>query len=93
MNKAIIYALVMFVLVILFTGATYFIKNSSFSWWSAQLTGIKTIESNQYQIDSSGFDIRAYSFVDYFGRECTTGFASKASIGLDCDYPQERLKK
>lgn len=62
----------------------------SFSWWSAQLSGIKTIESHQYQISASGQDVRGYSFIDSYGRHCTTVFASSVGSGLDCDFkPKE----
>jgi len=61
----------------------------TFSWWSAQLSGMKTIESNQYQINASGQDLRAYSFIDSHGRYCTTIFASSTGSGLDCDFKKE----
>ena len=60
----------------------------SFSWWSAQLTGVETIKSVPFQISASGQDVRGYSFVDAFGRNCTTVFASSTGSGLDCDYPK-----
>jgi hypothetical protein len=62
----------------------------SASWWTAQLTGMKTIESHQYQINASGQDLRAYSFIDAHGRYCTTVFASSTGSGLDCDFKKEQ---
>lgn len=61
----------------------------SFSWWAAQLSGMKTIQSSAYQVEASGQDIRAYSFIDSHGRYCTTVFASETGSGLDCDFKKE----
>jgi len=61
----------------------------SFSWWTAQLSGMKTIQSSAYQVEASGQDIRAYSFIDTHGRYCTTVFASNTGSGLDCDFKKE----
>jgi hypothetical protein len=77
---------VLILLVIWFSKAT----GISFSWWSAQLSGMKTIESHQYQINASGQDLRAYSFIDAHGRYCTTVFASSTGSGLDCDFKKEQ---
>jgi len=76
---------VLILLVIWFSKAT----GISFSWWSAQLSGMKTIESHQYQINASGQDLRAYSFIDAHGRYCTTVFASSTGSGLECDFKKE----
>jgi outer membrane lipoprotein-sorting protein len=79
------------VALLLTVGAIWFSKATgiSFSWWSAQLSGMKTIESHQYQINASGQDLRAYSFIDAHGRYCTTVFASSTGSGLDCDFKKE----
>lgn len=85
--KAILFIIAIAVLIItLFT--IWFSKATgvSFSWWSAQLSGMKTIESSAYQVNASGQDLRAYSFIDAHSRYCTTVFASNTGSGLDCDF-------
>lgn len=79
------------VLAILALLAIWFSKATgvSFSWWSAQLSGMKTIQSSAYQVEASGQDIRAYSFIDAHGRYCTVVFASETGSGLDCDFKKE----
>lgn len=75
-------------IVVLGGAAIWFSKATglSFSWWSAQISGMSTIKSSQYQVDASGQDLRAYSFIDTYGRVCTTVFASQTGAGLDCDF-------
>ena len=87
-----VFKFIVFILAVLgiLVGATWFSKVTgvSFSWWSAQITGMKTVDSMQYQVSASGQDLRAYSFIDTFGRNCTTVFASSTGSGLDCDFPE-----
>jgi len=79
------------VLAILALLAIWFSKATgvSFSWWAAQMSGMKTIQSSAYQVEASGQDLRAYSFIDAHGRYCTTVFASNTGSGLDCDFKKE----
>lgn len=88
--KAILFIIAIAVLIITLF-AIWFSKATgvSFSWWSAQLSGMKTIESSAYQVNASGQDLRAYSFIDAHGRYCTTVFASNTGSGLDCDFKKE----
>ena len=88
-KKLILFAIFIGIVALLIAAGTIFVKNTSFSWWSAQISGVKTIQSSAYQVEASGLDLRVYSFVDSHGRLCTTGFASNSSIGLDCDYTRE----
>lgn len=79
------------ILAILALLAIWFSKATgvSFSWWAAQMSGMKTIQSQAYQVEASGQDLRAYSFIDAHGRYCTTVFASTTGSGLDCDFKKE----
>ena len=86
MKQAVIFVIFLAIGLLAITAGFHFFKSSSFSWWSAQLSGMETIKSSQYQIEASGFDLRAYSFIDSHGRYCTTVFASSSGAGIDCDF-------
>ena len=57
--------------------------------WSrieTKLTSQGTIKSTINEVQASGWDLRTVSWIDTYGRYCTTLFTNEKGGTIDCDF-------
>ena len=77
----------MFLTLVAISVVSYFII-STFGWSriETKLTSQGTIKSTINEVQASGWDLRTVSWIDAYGRYCTTLFTNEKGGTIDCDF-------
>lgn len=62
------------------------VKLFGWSRLETKLISKGTIKSEIYEISAAGWDLRNVSWIDPFGRYCTTIFTNEKGGDIDCDF-------
>lgn len=89
--KALAMACIIFVSVLAIIKLLFNLQMPNFSWWSATFLSDNYSKSIITEVEASGHNVRSISYIDSFGRVCTSIYAN-AGTGFDCDYPPEDKK-
>lgn len=74
-------------IVLLFSAVTYFIISAiGWSRIETKLTSQGTIKSTINEVQAAGWDVRTVSWIDAYGRYCTTLFTNEKGGTIDCDF-------
>ena len=77
----------MFLTLVAISVVSYFIISAiGWSRIETKLTSQGTIKSTIHEVQASGWDLRTVSWIDAYGRYCTTLFTNEKGGTIDCDF-------